>query len=442
VVERLRKQNQVLDTLLSDVDAHIYIKDREGRFLYVSQSVAELLGRPVEEIVGHFGAESMACATVEPFHASDPEVLARGGRQSREETLVDVEGNVHCFQTVRIPLGHGGQPYAILGLSTDLSELHQLREELERRATFDSLTGLVNREHFLHEAHAHFARAQRQGEALALLVLEIDDFKSINDQYGHQVGDRVLCGVAEHCRQVVRDGDLIGRVGGDEFAILLPDMGLDPAVQLADSLRQSLSKLQFETQDGHTLSVTVSTGAASLHHIDANLDRLYSRADQALRHAREAGRDRVESITAHQTDHVGSSLHLIWQASDDCGEPVIDREHRELIRLANELLDVAMAEAPATGFNAALDALLSHVIVHFAHEEAILRRLGYADVDHHAELHRHLIERALALSDQAEGQGIAFGELVEFLAKDVVARHLLHADRAFFGLFDPTDTSD
>ncbi len=438
MVERLRKQNQVLNTLLDNVDAHIYIKDREGRFLYVNQAVAELLGRPIAEIVGRFDTELMPVATVEQLHAFDQEVLALGGRRSREETLVDAEGNVHYFQMVKVPLANGGQPYAIIGLSTDSSELHQLREELERRATFDSLTGLANREHFFHEAHVLFTRAQHQVRALALLVLEIDYFRSINDNYGHQVGDRVLCGVAEHCRQMLRGGDLIGRVGGDEFAILLPDTGLDNAVPLADSLRQSLSELQFEVQKGHTVSITVSTCAASLHYIDANLDRLYARADQALQHAKEAGRDRVESLTANQIDHGGTFLHLIWQVSYACGEPVIDHEHRELFRLANDLLDVAMAEAPAAGFNAALDALLSHVIVHFAREEAILRRHGYADVAHHAELHRHLIERVLALRERAAGQGIAFGELVEFLAKEVVARHLLQADRAFFGLFGQT----
>lgn len=302
---------------------------------------------------------------------------------------------------------------------------------------FDSLTGLANREHFFHEADAHVAWAQRQGTALALLVLEIDDLKSINDEYGQEVGDRVLCGVAGHFRQVARGSDLIGRVGGDKFAILMPDMDLDTAVQLADRLRLSLSELRFEDQKGHAVTVTVSTGAASLHHIDANLDCLYARADQALKHAKEAGRDRVESIAASRTGHGGGALRLIWQASYDCGEPVIDREHRELFRLANELLDVAMAEAPAARINAALDALLSHVIVHFAREEAILRRHGYADVAHHADLHRHLIERALALRGQAEGQGIVFSEVVEFLAKEVVARHLLHADRAFFGLFGP-----
>lgn len=431
----LHRQNLLLTTVLTNLDAHVYMKDREGRFLYVNRAVAELFGRRVEEVVGHVDAEFIPAADLDEIRAVDLEVFASGARQRREERLTDQEGTARYYWSVKVPLVQAGTADALIGISTDITELRQLREELERQATTDCLTGLANRRHFHQQASRHFQQAERYGEALSLLALDIDHFKSINDNHGHPAGDSVLRGLAQHFRQGIRAIDLMGRIGGEEFAILLPRTDLDGAVELAERLRETLTQQRFEIAGGSELGVAVSIGAASLRPMDASLDILCARADQALYRAKAAGRNRVETIEERIPGKRACILHLMWKSSYDCGDPVIDREHRALFHLANELLDCASAEVAPQAFRMALDALLAHLVGHFAHEEAILRRHGYADIERHAELHQCLIARALALRAQAEQEGLAFGDLVQFLAQDVVARHMLHADRRFYGLF-------
>jgi diguanylate cyclase (GGDEF)-like protein len=155
---------------------------------------------------------------------------------------------------------------------------------------------LANRGHFYDLAETHLARARRYGEELSLLILDIDHFKRVNDTYGHLAGDAVLRGVGEQCRQVIRASDLIGRMGGEEFAILLPSTRLASAIQLAERLRLRLRAQRWTTPQAKDLAITVSIGAASLTPVIATLDDLYARADQALYAAKTGGRDRVCSL--------------------------------------------------------------------------------------------------------------------------------------------------
>ncbi len=158
-------------------------------------------------------------------------------------------------------------------------------------------------------------------------------------------------------------------------------------------------------------------------------------ADQVLPWLRDWPQDRDWHNLAARTFEDAASLHLIWRPSYECGEPVIDAEHRELFRLANQLLDLAIIDPAPAHLLPTLDALLDLVTSHFAHEEEILRRHDYADLERHAGLHQRLVERALDLRAEVERGALTFGQLAEFLSRDVVARHMLHEDRDFFGLF-------
>lgn len=160
-------------------------------------------------------------------------------------------------------------------------------------------------------------------------------------------------------------------------------------------------------------------------------------ADQVLPWLRDWPQDRDWHNLAARTYEDAASLHLIWRPSYDCGEPAIDAEHRDLFRQANQLLDLAMVDPAPENLLPTLDVLLDHVVTHFAHEEEILRHQGYVDLERHAGLHQRLIERALDLRAEAERGALTFGQLAESLSRDVVARHMLHEDRDFYGLFAP-----
>jgi diguanylate cyclase (GGDEF)-like protein len=163
---------------------------------------------------------------------------------------------------------------------------------LERQAHTDELTGLANRLRFFEMAEAELARARRYDAALSVLMLDIDHFKEVNDVHGHRAGDRVLQQLARTCLEVLRNVDVVGRVGGEEFAILLPETALEGAVEVAERLREAVACAEVTRAEGVPLRITVSIGVAVLAGA-ANLDTLMSRSDAALYDAKHQGRNRV-----------------------------------------------------------------------------------------------------------------------------------------------------
>lgn len=170
-------------------------------------------------------------------------------------------------------------------------------DELERRAYTDYLTTLANRRYFLEQAEKELKRVHRRGGKLSILMLDIDHFKQINDSYGHKVGDQVLKRLAEVCLSALRDLDIVGRIGGEEFAVLMPDTGIDHALQAAERLRAAIASTQVVTNRAESFQFTASFGVAILNHRDDNIDTLLNQADQALYQAKNKGRNRVCSYT-------------------------------------------------------------------------------------------------------------------------------------------------
>lgn len=165
--------------------------------------------------------------------------------------------------------------------------------ELERRAYSDYLTGLSNRRSFIEKAESELQRGLRYGGELSILMLDIDRFKQVNDTYGHKVGDSVLQKLAEVCRHTLRAIDISGRIGGEEFAILLPGTGIKPAMEAAERLRVALSEAEIPLDSGLPLRITVSIGVVTLQDKPINIDTLLSQADEALYQAKNSGRNRV-----------------------------------------------------------------------------------------------------------------------------------------------------
>lgn len=177
-------------------------------------------------------------------------------------------------------------------------ENRHAREELEQLAYSDYLTGLANRRHFLELAEEELARTIRYGRQLSILMLDVDRFKQVNDTYGHKIGDIVLQNLSALCRSTLRNVDVIGRMGGEEFAVLLPETGADQAVEVAERLRAAIAAAHVTLSGGLPLHFTVSLGVTSLVERDANIDMLLNQADQALYRAKSEGRNRVCRYTA------------------------------------------------------------------------------------------------------------------------------------------------
>jgi diguanylate cyclase (GGDEF)-like protein len=171
-------------------------------------------------------------------------------------------------------------------------QAEQRASDLETLAAVDFLTGIYNRRHFEMLARAELARCQRYMRPLSLLMIDIDHFKAINDQLGHAAGDRVLQNVAAICRAEKRDSDVVARVGGEEFAVMLAETTETAAVQFAERLRQQVRN-STPTVYGEKVGVTVSIGVAGASIRTSGVELLMRQADQALYEAKQLGRDRV-----------------------------------------------------------------------------------------------------------------------------------------------------
>jgi diguanylate cyclase (GGDEF)-like protein len=164
-------------------------------------------------------------------------------------------------------------------------------------AMTDALTGIANRRHIEELARQALAHAAAHGEPLCVLVLDVDHFKTVNDAFGHAVGDQVLVRVAQACRQTLRRFDMLGRMGGEEFLIVLPDTSPEVALQIAERLRRKVESLPLGNL-APGLQVTASVGAAMADHEADDLSELIRRADTAMYRAKDAGRNRVASLAA------------------------------------------------------------------------------------------------------------------------------------------------
>lgn len=172
----------------------------------------------------------------------------------------------------------------------DISDLIRNAEQLEKLATTDSMTGLYNRRHFLVSAEAEWGRFQRYHRPLSLLMVDIDHFKAVNDRYGHAVGDEAIISVANACTEGKRGSDIIGRLGGEEFAILLPETDLAQASIVADRLCRRIASHVLVAHKVH-FKVTASIGVATASVSMSGLDVLVRAADQALYQAKSEGRN-------------------------------------------------------------------------------------------------------------------------------------------------------
>lgn len=177
-------------------------------------------------------------------------------------------------------------------LEGTLLALEQTNAQLRQQAHTDALTGAWNRRHFMERVHEELARLGRRSAELGLMILDVDHFKRINDRFGHSEGDRVLVALVKSCSAVLRSADLLCRLGGEEFAILLPDTDLQGSIHLAERLRQQA--MQVCLPDGQAVTVSLGVTATKDHSWDT--DALLKQVDLGLYRAKQAGRNRVEVV--------------------------------------------------------------------------------------------------------------------------------------------------
>jgi diguanylate cyclase (GGDEF)-like protein/PAS domain S-box-containing protein len=293
---QVSEQKHLLDTILNNINAHIYMKDSDRTFLYVNSQVAELFGDEAANIIGKKDTEVLPKEMADHFYQSDSVVFKTQKRQVIEESATDDEGNIHHYISTKIPFLSPDKRSALIGFSTEVTELFLLKEEFKKLATIDPLTKLFNRRYFTEQADKEFIRAQRYKLSMALISIDIDHFKSINDKYGHPAGDKVLVAVSKQLQDSLRQTDILARIGGEEFSILLPETTAESAIVFAERLRADQAKLHITGEWQGEITLSVSIGISGFHVDDEAFDVLFSRADKALYQAKNSGRNKVSYL--------------------------------------------------------------------------------------------------------------------------------------------------
>ncbi len=294
--EKFAERERRLSAFVSALPNASFIMDDQGRYLEVITNEPDMLAARSEALIGNLVEEMLPPQEAAKIMDAIQHTIETGKIQVVEYKIPVQTGTERWFEG-RIALmekTENGRSKVVI-MATDTTERVQLYQEVQRLANLDVLTGCFNRRHFMEKATEEVSRAMRYNHPLSLLMMDIDHFKGLNDRFGHQMGDQVLCKLVLVCQKQVRSEDLLGRYGGEEFVVLMPETGAAGARLVSERLREKIEKMVINTPETKC-SITVSVGLTCLEKgFDKKntLDTLIRSADKALYAAKAAGRNCV-----------------------------------------------------------------------------------------------------------------------------------------------------
>lgn len=313
----------------------------------------------------------------------------------------------------------------------ELLMLHeQLKEENEKllkSAITDELTGVYNRKFFEKRVVEEMEIADRANEHISLIIFDLDRFKLVNDNFGHQFGDEVLKRTTQIAGDLIRKTDFLNRVGGEEFAIILPNTNKAQAVFVAEKVRKALE----DNKHFKVGQVTGSFGVAERMKAES-LRSWYKRADNALYQAKNTGRNRV--VDSDKIDIPLVSLQVQWRQEWNCGNDEIDEQHDKILQIANDLITKIYAGASHNECMDMIKLFLEYAVNHFATEERILMEIEYDGLIAHIKKHEYLTNKAIYLKECYEKKELQPAAFLSFIIDEVVVEHLTKEDTKFFAL--------
>ena len=270
----------------------VFVADAGGAFTFANPRACELVGCSVDELTAMTYADLMPPSHLERVGQHLAHTLVSGTDNPFEAEMVTRSERVVPVEVTMTSLhGSNGKPATIQWIARDITERKRFESELVHLANHDSLTGLHNRRWFENELRHELERSRRSGQTGAVVWLDIDHFKEINDSLGHRIGDDIIVGVAGAVQKATRAGNTVARLGGDEFGILDPDATPFDAECLAERLVERIRQSVF-TVDNDDIRVTPSVGVVVYPDHGETAEELLTRADLAMYHAKEEGRNR------------------------------------------------------------------------------------------------------------------------------------------------------
>ena len=344
--KNLRASEEKLSTILNSVEAHVFIKDPQLRYQYANRKLCDFLGLPAEQIIGKTDDAFFDNATAVRIQEMDALVLKSGQRLVKEEFAHKPgESKRHTFLSVKLPLGLPEQEgYALCGIATDITEQRQFIEEIHQLAFYDPLTHLPNRKQLIERLQRWLMEPahDRQGTH-ALLLINLDNFKDLNDTHGHNVGDQVLQQVAQRLTVCARPGDMVARLGSDEFALLMGEHKSQAASSqhqieyAATHLLQAVAEAPYQIGDLE-YRASACIGIAVLDSRQTSVEAILKHADLALFQAKAQGRNKLRFFRPDMEVVVAARAALEADLRDGLAreqfllyyQPQVDSQHRLL----------------------------------------------------------------------------------------------------------------
>ncbi|MDD4977463.1 MAG: bacteriohemerythrin [Gallionella sp.] len=317
-----------------------------------------------------------------------------------------------------------GRPRKMIGVNLDIDDRKKMEHKISYLAYHDKLTGLPNRTLFFDRFSHALSQAKRDSSYVALLFADLDGFKQVNDQLGHEAGDEVLKMSAQRLLACVRESDTVVRFGGDEFAIILCNLeSPNHAAVVAEKLVQAF-EMKMSHHNGMESCVGLSVGI-SIFPLHANtMDGLLSASDQAMYMSKQAGKNTYRLFDGGR---LKDAPLIVTDQLHQLGIAEIDAQHRALVQQVNELHKSWMEGNDASACLTRFDALVAATQKHFVFEESYMAAHDYPDIDAHRHMHHTLIEELQHLHAQmAKGNEL----LVMHTIKDWLMEHINHADQA------------
>jgi len=289
--EALRESEEKYRSLVEFTEDPVYLINRQKQYLFMNEAYLSRLGLPRDQIIGRRYGELHSRKEDKEFSEHIEQVFKTGRFvQYEHRSRRDDRYFLRTLSPVKEP---DGSIETVTVIAKDITERKRAEEELEYMATHDSLTGLPNRTLFTDRLTMALIQARRSQKMLAVMLLDLDYFKDVNDSLGHSVGDQLLCAVGNRLRELLRRGDTVSRVGGDEFLLLLPEIArIEDATTIAQKVVQAFRR-PFVLDD-HELHITTSIGIAIYPDDGGDADILIKNADTAMYCAKDKGRDTFE----------------------------------------------------------------------------------------------------------------------------------------------------
>jgi diguanylate cyclase (GGDEF)-like protein/PAS domain S-box-containing protein len=293
-LEQMQVREQQYRTLLDDCSDPIFSFNHEGQYLYVNRQFTDgLIDKTPEDIIGKKIWDIFPKEEADKRFAVVERVFDNGKARSVEVCVPGPDGDHYYLTTVKPILNEQGGVGYVICISKEITGRKLKEEKLRRTALYDILTGLPNRALFNDRLKFAITQAKRKAARIALMFIDLDNFKPINDTHGHNAGDLLLKLVAKRMKNCIRESDTVGRIGGDEFILLLPAITKpEDALNVAEKIRHEINK-PFDVPGFPVMNVSSSTGVAIYPEHGNNATHLIKSADEAMYLAKERGRNNV-----------------------------------------------------------------------------------------------------------------------------------------------------